>query len=380
MHVLQVSCYLDPLNRSPAELLEAWQALGGVAGAVAQQGVQVTVLQPAACEAVLQREGVEFHFVREKQGAGMRRALGLWASPLRRNVIRRARQLQPDIVHFQGLSFPLHVRRLQQWLPGVPVLVQDHADPLPVAWCRPLYKWGLARVNGVAFTARAQVDRFVDAGILRAAMPIFEVLESSSRFTPGDRAGARAKTGVYGDPCLLWVGRLDDNKDPLTVIEALHAAMPRLPDPHCWFCYTDAPQLDAVRERLASDPELGARVHLLGAVPHETVELLCRAADFLVLGSHREGSGYAVIEALACGTTPLVTDIPSFRKVTADGRFGGLSPTGDAEAIARTLLEWSARDRRQLRQMARAHFERALSFDAIGAHLCAAYQAMLTAS
>jgi glycosyltransferase involved in cell wall biosynthesis len=380
MHVLQVSCYSDPLNRSPEELLVAWQALGGVAGAVAQQGVQVTVLQPAGRDAVLQREGAEFHFVRERQGTGVRRALGLWASPRRRNVVRRARQLRPDIVHFQGLSFPLHVRQLQRSLPGVPFLVQDHADPLHASWRRPLYRWGLAKVNGVAFTARAQARRFVDAGILRSGMPIFEVLESSSRFTPGDRDGARAETGVYGDPCFLWVGRLDDNKDPLTVIEALHTVMPQLPDPHCWFCYTDAPRLAAVRECLASEPELAARVHLLGEVPHATVELMCRAADFLVLGSHREGSGYAVVEALACGTIPLVTDIPSFREITADGRIGGLSPPGDADAMARNILEWSSRDNQQLRRAARAHFERALSFDAVGAQLRDAYESVLRES
>ena len=36
---------------------------------------------------------------------------------------------------------------------------------------------------------------------------------------PLPRAMARAISGVHGDPALLWVGHLDANKDPLTVLE-----------------------------------------------------------------------------------------------------------------------------------------------------------------
>ena len=58
-----------------------------------------------------------------------------------------------------------------------------------------------------------------------------------------------------------------------------------------------------------------------------------RAADVFVLGSHREGSGYSLIEALACGLPPVVTDIPSFRSLTAAGAVGALWPCGDARAL-----------------------------------------------
>src|SRR5690606_32676086 len=151
---------------------------------------------------------------------------------------------------------------------------------------------------------------------------------------------------------------------------------PSLPGLQLWCCYTDAALLDAVRARLAAEPALAARVHLLGRLSHEQVQDVLRAADFLVLGSHAEGSGYAVIEALACGATPLVTDIPSFRRITAGGAYGALSPPGDAAAMARALVDRAALDRDALRRAARAHFERALSFDAVGEELRAAYRAL----
>lgn len=86
-----------------------------------------------------------------------------------------------------------------------------------------------------------------------------------------------------------------------------------------------------------------------------------------------------MLEALACGTTPLVTDIPSFRRITAAGKVGALVPPGDAAQMARAMVEWSSRDRASLRQQARAHFDRALSFSVVAAELRAAYEAILAA-
>src|SRR5262249_38618635 len=71
--------------------------------------------------------------------------------------------------------------------------------------------------------------------------------------------------------------------------------------------------------------------------PHSSMEAHLRAADFLVQASHAEGSGVALIEALACGTTPLVTDIPSFRRITGAGAAGSLTPVGDAAGLANAL-------------------------------------------
>ena len=246
-----------------------------------------------------------------------------------------------------------------------------------MGWRRSVAQWGLAAADAVAFTDRAQALPFLDAGVLGSEHRIFEVIEGSTRFTPGDLATARAASGVTGDPCLVWVGRLDANKDPLTVLDAVSRACDSLPSLRLWCCHAEAPLLSAVQQRIDGDPRLAERVRLLGRLERPAVQDLLRAADFLLLGSHREGSGYAVIEALACGATPLVTDIPSFRRITDGGRVGALSPVGDAEAMARAIVDWASRDRATLRKNARDQFERALSFDAIGMELRQVYEALV---
>jgi glycosyltransferase involved in cell wall biosynthesis len=225
----------------------------------------------------------------------------------------------------------------------------------------------------VTFTARAQADAFKAAGILRPELPVFEVIEGSSTFTTGDQSAARAATGLSGDPCLLWVGNLDANKDPLMVLDAVAAAVGALPNLRLHMCYRYAPLLEAVRSRIAA-PALAGRVTLHGEIGYPQIEAHFRAADFVVQASHAEGSGYGVIEALACGTTPLVTDIPSFGRITGDGEFGALVPLGESGALARAIEDWSRRDRALLRRRAREHFERSLSFEAIGRQLLSAYR------
>jgi glycosyltransferase involved in cell wall biosynthesis len=373
MRVLFVGCHLDARRRGGEELLGAWPTLGGVAEAVAGAGGKVTVLQTSHVDQDLVRNGVHYRFVAESPFArlpGTRTSAGLL--PLR--LLRAAAASAPDVVHLNGLAFPLHARALTSL--RRPILVQDHADR-PPARRLPLHRWGFARVAGAAFTAREQADEFLDRGPLPAAARIFEIPESSSRFTPGDRAAARAETGIHGDPALLWVGRLDSNKDPLTVLDALALARGRLPDPHLWCYFTEAPLLREVRARLAADPDLAARVHLLGTVPHERVQALCRAADFLLLASRREGSGYAVIEALACGTTPILSDIPPFRALTGRGAVGALVPVGEAGGFADALVALAGFSGPALRQRAARHFRRQLSFAAVGSRLLDAYRKLL---
>ncbi len=83
-----------------------------------------------------------------------------------------------------------------------------------------------------------------------------------------------------------------------------------------------------------------------------------------------------MIEALACGTPPLVTDIPSFRRITGKGAVGALSPPGDAAAMARALVAWSGRHRDDLRLAVRRHFEQALSFEVVGKQLRGVYETL----
>src|SRR4051812_29978286 len=112
------------------------------------------------------------------------------------------------------------------------------------------------------------------------------------------------------------------------MLDAFERAAPELPDARLWCRYGDAPLLEDVERRIASSPVLRERVTLLGRCTHAEMEAHYRAADLFVQPSHQEGCSYSTIEALACGVIPLVSDIPSNRRLV--GGAGALVPVGDA--------------------------------------------------
>jgi glycosyltransferase involved in cell wall biosynthesis len=375
--VVHVSFAVDPQRRDGETLLREWPTLANVAAAVARAGVSVTIVQASHRRDTVYRDGIPFHFVDDTRGTPVRLPLGLRWPRRPTRILEMVASLQPDVVHVHGFQYPVAIRQLVRRLRGVPVLLQDHASNAPSLGRRMVWRWACSGLAAVAFTTREQAIPFERAGVLRPGIPLFEVLEGSSDFTPGDRDLARRRTGMSGRPSFLWTGHLDANKDPLTVLDAFSLAAPRLPDARLWCCFGTAPLLDKVRRRIADDGMLASRVTLLGFRPHVELEEYFRAADFFVQMSHREGSGYSVIEALACGTTPLVSDIAPLRRVVGDA--GSLSPVGDAPALATAMLNWAGRDATALRRAARARFEDALSFETIGRDLRRAYETLVLA-
>ncbi|WP_445146801.1 glycosyltransferase family 4 protein [Dyella sp. Tek66A03] len=363
MHVAQINFLPVPAGRAHAEVLDQWHSLGDVADAVASSGTRVSVIQTAARQDLITRNGIDYHFVDVS---------GLDAATSRgRRFASLLVEIKVDVLHAHGLGFAEDAFAVSQCLPQLPIIMQDHADRPPRWWRRPRWRRWYAAMAGVAFTAPELARPFTRAGLFEPHARLFAIPESSTRFTMGSRAHARAQTGLHGDPCVLWVGHLNAGKDPLTVLDGVARAARQLPGLQLWCAFGSAPLLDEVQTRVARDPQLSGRVHLLGKVAHGQVETLMRAADLFVSGSHAESCGFVVLEALACGVTPVVTDIPSFRALIGGSRVGHLWPCGDATRLAEALVDAAAS--RPSPAHVRAHFDAALSFAAVGRQWADAY-------
>src|SRR5258706_9451779 len=369
LHVVQISFFSDPEERSPSQLLDAWPAVADGGKAACRSGNRVSVVQASSHSERLMRRGVHCYFLPFGEGQPAYRENAALGELLG--------SLAPDVLHVHGLGFPRDVLSLASLAPGVPIILQDHANGPPRIWRRALWRRQMSVAAGLAFCALEQARPFADAGLVYPETQLYEVPESTSRFAPGDRQEARRATDVKGDPAVLWVGHLNANKDPLTVLEGISAAARELPRLQLFCCFGAAPLLRDVQSRIATDPGLRDRVHLLGRVPHERIEQLMRAADLFVLGSHREGSGYSLIEALACGLPPVVTDIPSFRSLTGAGTVGRLWPCDDPYALRDAIRSVAAYADSKMRAAVRAHFDLELSIDSVGLKLAAMYEDVL---
>jgi glycosyltransferase involved in cell wall biosynthesis len=138
--------------------------------------------------------------------------------------------------------------------------------------------------------------------------------------------------------------------------------------------FGDDTLIESVESRVRGSALLADRVTLVGRLDRAELPNYYAAADVFISGSHYEGSGYALIEALSAGVVPVVTNIPSFRSIAGD--IGGRWTPGDAEEFARVLLRVCASDLRAQREAAAARFDQVLSWDAIGKHTVAEYSAL----
>lgn len=367
MHVAQVNFLPAPEGCTPDALFARWPSLADIPEAASAGGVRVSMIQAADRDASIRRGGVEYRFV-DVRAMRSRRA-STW------RVAQEVLRLRADLVHVHSIGFARRAALLRRLVPGMPILLQDHADRPPVRWLRMPWRRWYGAADGIVFTSLEQARPFTDARLFGTHTRLFPIAESSSRFTPGDKHAARLATGLHGSPCVLSVGHLSEHKGTMTMLDGVARAVGRLPDLQLWCAYGRAPLLDEVRHRIDTDARLAGRVHLLGAVPHDAVETLMRAADVFVSASLREAAGYSVLEAIACGTCPVLTDIPPFRALTREGAIGQLWPVGDAAALAEALQR--AVTTSPSVAAIRTHFDETLSFRALGHQWHRAYAELI---
>ncbi len=364
--------FFSPEIGDPERFLAETPLLRELPVRMAARGYAVHVVQSFASDAHIRRGGVDYHFVRTHSrasaGSSTWRRLSRQLPAVR--AVRKIRLLQPDIVHWHGSSLYLNHLLVRRALPEASFILQYHGGlPSPNPFARRLQRTAFARTQRFLFTTREHAAPFIEAGLIDDEASVSEFMETSSDFAPADREAARAATGMEGQPVFLSTARLDAIKDPLTTLRGFERIAQIWPSARLHMFYTDAPLLRDVQGFIQSRSDLRGRVLLRGRAPLEQMPLIYNSADFLLQASRREYSGCAVLEAMACGVIPIVTDIPSFRAMTGDGRLGGLFPPGDCEALARSAVASSLACLPLHRARVREHFEAALSFDVLAARL-----------
>lgn len=371
LRIVQLNLAYDDALATPSELLDAYRTLTGWSRAVTRAGATVHVVQRYSRDARLLRDSTTYEFV----GDGRTGRPDPWLSFER--VLTAIEKAHPDVVHVNGLMFPGMVLALREQLGSeVIIVLQDHSGHVPRPWA-PLRtltasRWGraFANVDAVSFTARELADPWHRVGLPLDAT-ILEVPEASTELIPDPSMNTHTNEG---SPTILWVARLAEGKDPMTALTALELALPLLPKARCVMVFQGGELEPAVLERIGETPVLRSQVTTVGRVDHNALPSYYGAADIFLSASRHEGSGYALIESMACGVTPCVTDIPAFRALVGD--CGRRWPIGDARAAADALVDLAAADREQARKQVRARFENALSWGAVGSMTVDAYRAL----
>jgi glycosyltransferase involved in cell wall biosynthesis len=146
-------------------------------------------------------------------------------------------------------------------------------------------------------------------------------------FRPQDRAAARARLDLRG-PVLICVGGLIPRKGQELAIGAL----PELPDATL-LVVGEGPDR-AKLGSLAQGLDVADRVRFLGRVVHDELPALYSAADVMLLPSSAEGWANVLLEAMACGTPVVATDVGGSGEVLTEPAAGVLMRERSVRALA----------------------------------------------
>ncbi|USI92182.1 glycosyltransferase family 4 protein [Rhodococcus pyridinivorans] len=135
---------------------------------------------------------------------------------------------------------------------------------------------------------------------------------------------------------VLFLGRYDEPRKGMDILlGALPALVARHPDIE--ILVVGRGDEDRLRKEAG---RYFRHLRLLGQVDDDEKASAMRSADvYCAPNLGGESFGIVLVEAMAAGTAVVASQLDAFRRVLRDGQAGVLVPVGDADALARGLLE-----------------------------------------
>ena len=372
MHICIINPYYDAVAETTLEVTGRYRHVEAIASALSRRGHQVTVIQAFGGNKTEHRNGVQFCYALTPQRSPSQLSGGIMGTdllfpPNLKSIIDTLEEVQPDAVHMNGITLLQPLAAIGRWCASKrrPLTVSHHGgSPSRLPWVRTAHRKALSQCRAAFFTTEQHAEEWISSGLLRRDQ-LRTCMEVSSTFAPADRVSARTKTNIHGNPVFVWNAGLHKRKDPLTALRGFSLIRKQWIEARLYMIYVSNEMEPELRKAIADDPCLRSGVEMRGFIPPPSVEDFLNSADFIVQSSLSEFSGYSILEAMACGVIPVVTDIPSFRAMTNSGRFGILFPRGDYESMARDVSKIDLAKIALFSQAVRAHFVQSLSYEAL---------------
>lgn len=199
------------------------------------------------------------------------------------------------------------------------------------------------QADAVVAVSAALRDRLLALGVAADKVSVLRNGVDADLFQPADAAEARTRLGLPAEGVLLAsVGNLLPVKGQALAIETLQHV------PACRLVIVGEGPLRDTLEQQARRLGVADRVLFRPSMLQHELRYLYAASDLLLLTSQREGWPNVVLEAMACGTPVIATDVGAVREmITVDGVgtvLGGRDPTVLAAAVSSRLAGGADRE------------------------------------
>lgn len=210
----------------------------------------------------------------------------------------------------------------------IPVIVSVRSNPsreYPDKVTRLIANVLFAKAAGIVLQTGQAKEFFPDA-VQKKAVVLPNSL--SEQFLQTEYIGERKKE-------IVWVGRMDENKNPIMLLRAFGNIAEKYPD---WILkyIGDGPLMEELKE-LSHNEKCAEQICFTGRM--EDVAGAIRPASIFVLTSKQEGMPNALMESMVSGLAVVSTDCPCGgpAELIEDGMNGILISVDDEKALAEAL-------------------------------------------
>lgn len=141
----------------------------------------------------------------------------------------------------------------------------------------------------------------------------------------------------YPLPTIIYVGRMKKYKSVQHLILAFKLVLQKIPDANLMIV-GDGDYLPELK-KLSRQLKLQDKIEFAGYVSQEEKVERLQKSNVAICPSLKEGWGLTNIEANACGTPVIASDVPGLRDSVIDGKTGLLFRYGDIEGLAQKIIE-----------------------------------------
>jgi len=339
-----------------------------------EQGVEVHLVAPGKCPAMLTENGFKYHAV-EMSRKGMNPFAELSTILSLRRLFK---QIQPDLVHLVTIK-PYLYGGIAARLTGVPAVVsavaglgilfsgQGFKNKILRSILYPLYHFAFGHKNQAAiFQNPNDRDLLVDWGVLDF---------DKARLIRG--AGVNLSLYPYlsepeSVPVVSFAARLLKDKGVLEFVEASRLLKERGVEARFWLIGdTDPGNSNTVTQAQLDEWQQAGLVECLG-FRADIANSFAQSNIVSLPSYYGEGLPKVLIEAAACGRAVVTTDHPGCRDAIESSVTGVLVPVRDAEALANAIqdLIQNPEKRKSMGKAGRNLAEREFSIEkVVDAHL-----------
>ncbi len=253
--------------------------------------------------------------------------------------------VRPDVVHVQshlGLGRALVRAAVCNQLP---VMATNHFMPENLLHHVPVVRrfphlaakaawWDLERVFADADLLSAPTGRAVELLAASTGLPRAEAISCGIELSRYADLGPADATGAPGEPTVLFVGRLEQEKNLDELLRAF-ALVPR--STRARLELVGMGSLRGRLEALADELGVAASVTFAGAVSDDELLAAYGRADLFVMPGTAELQSLATLEAMAAGRPVVAADAMALPHLVRDGENGFLYAPGDAAGLARRI-------------------------------------------